>query len=99
MQESNDSEEPVLYTRKAWPLSPDILAQTSLKNSEQVSSPFANASDSGLSLVSPDGRSSSSLSDSEQVSFPLFSFLKIWGIYLRVEGDKVFYYIDTNEIN
>ena len=94
MQESNDGEEPVLYTRKAWPLSPDIVAQTSLKNSEQV-----NASDSGLSLVSPDGRSSSSLSDSDQVSFPLLSFLKIWGIYLRVEGDKVFYYIDTNEIN
>ena len=80
LQESNDSEEPVLYTRKAWPLSPDILAQTCLKNSEQVSSPFANASDSGLSLVSPDGRSSSSLSDSEQVSILFFSVLKIWGM-------------------
>ena len=68
-KESDNDEEPVLYTRDAWPLSPNILSQTSSPTTKVNNSPAVSASDSGLFLASPDGHttSSSSISDYEQV--------------------------------
>lgn len=74
-EDGSDNEEPLVFARKVWPLSPRILSQRIVSGIEVVGSPTSGASDSGFSFVSPDGQSAtaSSLPDSEQGSIDLRS--------------------------
>ena len=68
--DDDDDEEPLLYTREAQPLSPNISFKTNFPSGkvDHATDP-ASPSDSGLFLVSPEGQMSnaSSPSDGDQV--------------------------------
>ena len=65
--QDDDDEEPLLLTRKVWPLSENVLSPTTSPSIKTVSSPTPSASESRLSFVSSYGQteSCSSFSDSE----------------------------------
>ena len=65
--QDDDIEEPLLLTRKVWPLSGNVLSPTTSPSSKTVSSPTPSVSDSRMSFVSSGGQaeSCSSFSDSE----------------------------------